>query len=404
MVLLSPTRALWPAALPGCENVPLLLPRSVAALARDGTARGLSPLVLPDADPIGDAATSFPVRTPGAVIFTSGSTGEAKPVFRAIEPLLSGASTRADVLGLPQGKGCVVGVPLNSGQGVTMMLTALQRGGPLGLLGPVDHRAALSAIAQPEFGCWWATPHFADVLSRCAVTRPPRAPHTCLISTPVSRDLFDAFLRRFGVPLRQAYSSTETGAVAVDAAPDHEVVHGSVGHRLPGVEVRVGDDPGGTTAPGEAGRIWVRSPFAMRGYGIPPNLHAPGLVDGFWPTRDLGRFDDEGRLWLEGRIDDCVRTREGRLLNLATVEAMLRDLPGVRAVAVVSLTGAAGATFGAVIESEGASPGDAPALSLADVPAWARPRAVSVVGALPRLPNGKVDRRACAAHFDAVAV
>lgn len=404
MVLLPPNRASWPATVPGCAGVPLLLPRSASALASDGLARGLTPRVLPDAVSDGPAATSFVLHTPGAVIFTSGSTGEAKPVFRALTPMVAGASARAAALGLEPGKGCVIGVPLASGQGVTMMLTALLLGGPLGLLAPIDHRAALSAIARPEFGCWWATPHFADVLSRCAVTSRATAPRRCLISSPISRELFDAFLGRFGVPLRQAYSSTETGAVAVDAAEDSEVVHGSVGQPLPGVEVRIGDDPGRQYPSADAGRIWVRSPFLMRGYGVPPEVNAHGLRDGFWPTRDLGRWDQQGRLWLQGRIDDCVRTRDGRLVNLATVEAVLRDLDGVRAVAVVSMPGRAGAAFGVVVEHASAGSGIVAPLPVSDIPVWARPRAVTVVSALPRLPNGKVDRRACAALLDGAAV
>ena len=84
-------------------------------------------------------------------------------------------------------------------------------GGPLGLLEPLDHRAALDALARPEFQCWRATPHFADVLGRCALTGPAVAPPVCILSSPISRSVFDAFVARFGVPLRQTYSSSETG-------------------------------------------------------------------------------------------------------------------------------------------------------------------------------------------------
>src|SRR5262249_26297792 len=159
--------------------------------------------------------------------------------------------------------------------------------------------------------------HFADVLGRCILTGPARVPRVCLISSPIARTVFDAFLDRFGVPLRQAHSSTETGPIALDDRPAADVRPGTVGRLLPGVDVHIGDEPGRPCASGESGRIWVRSPYCMAGYGFPPDVEPRGDVSGWWPTRDLGRMRHDGQLVLEGRIDDCIRTREGRLVNLA---------------------------------------------------------------------------------------
>lgn len=384
----------WPDRSPLFEGMPLALPPEASTLADTARQRGFTPFVLPA--PAGVPRDFEPLRTPGFVIHTSGSTGSPKPVYRPTAHILAGARARARALGLRDGEGLVGGVPFSSGQGVVQVLTAMALNGPLGMLGPVDHREVLSAIARPEFACWRATAHYADVLGRCALRSVPRAPRVCLISSAVGEPVHEAFRSRFGVPLRGAYSSTETGAIAVDAAPDADVQPGTVGRPLPGVEVVVGDRPDDPVPAGAVGRVWVRSPWQMGGYGVPPNIVRTEDVDGWWPMRDLGTIDGEGRLRLAGRMDDCVRTREGRLVNLEAVAQALRNLEGVRAVSVVPIHSAAGLSFGAVVQG-------APHLSVealrraagAALDAWALPRVLRLVPELPRLPNGKPDRLAC---------
>jgi O-succinylbenzoic acid--CoA ligase len=127
-------------------------------------------------------------------------------------------------------------------------------------------------------------------------------------------------------------------------------------------------------------------------------VERPGDVDGWWPTKDLGMLEPDGRLVIAGRIDDCIRTREGRLVNLAIVANSLRTTEGVREVAVVPLQSPAGASFGAVLQCD-------PSVTLAKLkdrlsdalPQWAWPRDMVIVESLPRLPSGKPDRRSCSA-------
>lgn len=396
VVVVGPDEASWfRIVLPA--GSPIVLPPSLAALAAPARARGWLPHVLP-ARPPHDEAPAFPLLTSsGIVLFSSGSTGAPKPVFRPMRALVDSCEVRAAALGLGRGAGILLGVSIVHGQGLNMVLTSMLLGGPLGLLPAVNHRAALAAMAMPEFHCWRATPHFADALGRCTLIGPPKAPPVCVISSPISRDVFGRFRDRFGVPLRQAYSSVETGPISIDRRPDDLVQPGTVGSVLPGIELHMGDRPGQPDAAGRAGRLWVRSPWAMAGYGLPPALERPGVVDGFWPTRDLARLRDDGQIVLEGRVDDCIRTRENRLVNLAAVADLVRDIDGVRDAAVVALAGSAGSSFGALVEWTDGRPPDVLHAAIATLPAWARPRTVGVVAVIPRLPTGKPDRAACVA-------
>jgi acyl-coenzyme A synthetase/AMP-(fatty) acid ligase len=265
------------------------------------------------------------------------------------------------------------------------------------MLDPRDHRGALATLAEPVFHCWRATPHFVDALSRCALTGPPVVPALCLISTPVANDIFDAFVKRFSVPLRQTYSVTEIGTITLDDAPADRVQRDTVGRPLDRVEICIGEHPSRPEAAGEIGRIWVRSPFHMAGYGFPPHVEEPAGVDGWWPTQDRGHLQEDGYLVLQGRLDDAIRTRDNRTINLGHVAASLRGIDGVTDATVVAIDTAIGRSFGAVVEGAAGCTIAGIKSRLGDVlPPWSWPRALVVVAALPRLPNGKPDRQACA--------
>ena len=397
LVVLAPDARSWTTDPPVPPGTPLALLPSLASLASPARPLGLRPFLLPDAGGGPRGGPPFaPLEGPGLVVFTSGSTGRPRPVYRPTPTLIGWALSRVGRLGLGPGHGLLMGVSLATGQGLHNLMTAILLGGALGLLDPLDHRAALAALASPAFQCWRATPHFADVLGRCPLSGPPRVPRFCLLSSPISRLVHETFLERFGVPLRQTYSSTETGVVTLDDAPPDAVRPDTVGRPLPGVEVRVGDDPASPRPPGEIARIWVRSPTLMSGYGFPPGVRPPATVDGWWPTQDVGALEADGRLALAGRLDDCIRTREGRVVNLAAVAARLRELPGVRAAVVVPLAGPSGSSFGAAVECDPEVTVETLRAGLGELlPPWSWPRAMETVRTLPRLPSGRPDRHAC---------
>lgn len=394
VVVLGDVVAGQAAALP--PGLPVMLPPSLAPMADACGAAGLRPVLLPDG--ASSTAPFIPLQTDGFVIFTSGSTGAPKPVFRPTSHVVDGAMARARALGLGEGDGLAGGVSFASGQGVVHALTAMMLRGRLRLLGRVDYREVLSAVADPLVACWRVSAQFADVLGRVPLSHIPRVPSLCLISSAVGDAVYDRFHTRFGVPLRGVYSSTETGAIAAESAPAADVVRGTVGHPLPGVSIAIGDEP--TDDGGDAdtsGRVWVRSPWQMAGYGLPPVVERPGDRDGWWPTRDLASRESDGRLRLLGRLDDCIRSREGRLVNLEAVAARIRNVDGVSAAVVVPMPADVGVSFGAVVESTAVDVGELRERLASALDEWARPRAVRVVPSVPRLANGKPDRLACLA-------
>lgn len=399
LILLPPDVQEWRSAPPIPPETRLVIPPRLQGLTAEAERVGLRITVLPDPGAPGSAPDGAPLLTfPGIVLFTSGSTDQPRPVYRRTAAVLAVASTVMAAVGAPRGGGVIATLPLARAFGFNhglMAATVLES--PLALLDHFDHNAVLSLFATGRYQYWAGTPMMAAALGRGPAAGAHRAPPTCVISGRLSSDLFRRFKERFGVPLRQYYGTTETGGVTMDAGASAEVRQDAAGRPLPGVELRIGDDPRAPLPRGTLGRIWLSSPrHMMDGYGFPPDLKPVDSVDGWWPTPDVGHLDEAGYLTIAGRLDDCVRTEAGCLVNPARVAAALEDYPGVTDVAVVPLATAMGPVLGVMVESTEAVPVAELRRHLArTLPVWAQPRVLEACRALPRLSSGRADRRAC---------
>ena len=167
----------------------------------------------------------------------------------------------------------------------------------------------------------------------------------------------------------QVYGSTEIGAAATCIGADEMLGDRlvSVGRPLVNSEVRVvtpGGTPGESVPDGEVGEVLVSSPsLAAEIWGDPEATAAAFVIDGerrWWRSRDLGRFDNGGYLYLEGRRDDMIISG-GINIMPARVEDVLLAHPGVAECAVVGAKcgmGRRGAGFHCRPRSEARCRGD----------------------------------------------
>jgi O-succinylbenzoic acid--CoA ligase len=171
----------------------------------------------------------------------------------------------------------------------------------------------------------------------------------------------------------RTYGMTETGSgIAYDGVP------------LDGVEVRVDADDG---------QVWVRGPMLLRCYDDGTDPKDGG---GWFATGDVGSIDAEGRLHVEGRMDDVIVTG-GEKVWPTSVEEALRTHP---AVADVAVAGRPDHEWGQrvvawVVPADPAAPPTLDALrgrAKERLPPWCAPRELVVVDTLPRTPSGKVRR------------
>jgi acyl-CoA synthetase (AMP-forming)/AMP-acid ligase II len=141
-----------------------------------------------------------------------------------------------------------------------------------------------------------------------------------------------------------AYGLTETSSTITVLGPeDHRAALadpdpavrarlGSVGRPLPSVELEIRDDDGRPVPPGTPGEVYVRGEQVAGEY-----LGRSGLSpDGWYPTRDRGRLDDAGYLFIEGRADDVI-VRGGENLSPGEIEDVLLEHPAIADAAVVGV-------------------------------------------------------------------
>jgi len=150
-------------------------------------------------------------------------------------------------------------------------------------------------------------------------------------SAPLDPALAEEFERRYGVAVLQAYGATELQALASWTLKDHrelrEVKSGAVGRVHPGVEVRVVDEQTGDQLPlGSSGLLEVRTAQSS----------AAADPDGWIRTSDIARYDDDGFLWILGRVDGMIN-RGGFKVDPAAVADELRSHPAIADAAVVAL-------------------------------------------------------------------
>jgi fatty-acyl-CoA synthase len=136
--------------------------------------------------------------------------------------------------------------------------------------------------------------------------------------------------------LDRAVWHNEHRSAAVDSTIDGAVVHVSNGKCVAGCEVKIVDDGGQTVPATHAGQILIRSPFMFDGYFRRDDLNN-GLfdADGFYNTGDLGYVDENGHVYVTGRMKDLVIIG-GRNIYPQDVEQVVNQVEGVHAGRVVS--------------------------------------------------------------------
>jgi long-chain acyl-CoA synthetase len=174
-------------------------------------------------------------------------------------------------------------------------------------------------------------------------------------------------------------------------------VLGSVGPPIPGYEVRVVDEEDRGLPTGEVGEVCVRSRGVMLGYWKEPELTEQTLRGGWLHTGDMGRVDEDGRLFIVDRKKDLI-IRGGFNVFPRDVEDALLEHPAVALAGVVGRPderlGEEVAAFVQLTSGATAAPEDLMAFVKERLGAHKYPREVHLLPTIPLTPVGKVDRKA----------
>jgi acyl-[acyl-carrier-protein]-phospholipid O-acyltransferase/long-chain-fatty-acid--[acyl-carrier-protein] ligase len=222
-------------------------------------------------------------------------------------------------------------------------------------------------------------------------------------------DLADAFEARFGIPVLQGYGLTETSPVVSVNLPDppqaaasnllqHSSRRGSVGMLAPGLTARIRDPESCAQLPLHAtGVLWLKGVNIFDGYLNDPARTASVIEDGWFSTGDLARFDEDGFLYIEGRLSRFSKIG-GEMVPHETVEAAVRRCLGIEGEELtVTVTGvpddAKGEALVLLSTREIDMIGLRKDLASAGIPnLWIPRRCVRCAG-IPQLASGKLDLR-----------
>jgi len=198
-----------------------------------------------------------------------------------------------------------------------------------------------------------------------------------------------------GIPVATTWGMTETASQVATAPPELARRHpGTAGRPLRGVEVMARGSTLAVRGPTLASVV-VRGPDACPG-------PLPTDRDGWFATRDLGRVDGDGLVWIEGRADATI-VSGGLNVSPAEVEAVIEALPGVREAVAVGLPDDDwGEIVAAVVEGDPSSvtPGRVDRHCRARLARGRCPTRILVVDGLPRTLTGKAMRSEAAGLFE----
>jgi long-chain acyl-CoA synthetase len=205
---------------------------------------------------------------------------------------------------------------------------------------------------------------------------------------------------RFHASFMPVWGSTETTGVALAMPPHLPRRPGATGRVAPRYEIRVVDEQGQDLPVGREGEMLVRGQGVVSAYLDAPEETRQAFRDGWYHTADRVRIDDDGFVHFVGRFSDMIKVGGIRVYPLE-IEKILAAHPDVLDVVVVRAEDRLrGEIPRAVLRLAADSTG-----GLDGIRAWVRerlpvykqPRLLEIWEELPKLPNGKIDRRAVAA-------
>ncbi|OLT00286.1 long-chain-fatty-acid--CoA ligase [Pseudonocardia sp. CNS-004] len=331
------------------------------------------------------------------ILYTSGTTGTPKGAELTHRNLASNAAVTAETLLQVGPDDVIMGcLPLFHVFGLTCGLNAAVRAGAaLTLLPRFDPAKALAMIARDRVTIFQGVPTmYAAILhSPDAADADVTSLRLCATGgSAMPVEVLRTFEERFGCEVYEGYGLSETSPVAAFNHPGHERKPGTIGFPVRRCEMRLVDDHGHDTPPGEPGEIVIRGENVMKGYWGRPDATADAIRDGWFHTGDIGIRDADGYYTIVDRKKDLI-IRGGYNVYPREVEEVLYLHPAVAEAAVVGVAhptlGEEVAAVVALKPGETTTPEDLRTFARSMLAAYKYPRSVRIVESLPKAPRGR---------------
>ncbi|MDR7303971.1 AMP-binding protein [Haloactinomyces albus] len=343
---------------------------------------------LPTVDP-SDAAV---------ILYTSGTTGPPKGALLSHRANVNLARHTVDLLGYTPADRLYSVFPLfHSNARYCSVMAAMEAGADL----VMDHRFSASQFWDICRRHGITAFNYQGAMMSILYKQPPRPddadnPVRLAFGAPCPPEIFEAFEHRFGVQLTEIYGSTET-SIITDMPPwDRKI--GTAGHESANYEVAVVDEHDEPVPPGVAGEIVARPKkpgWMFDGYHAMSETTVESWRNLWFHTGDRGLLDEDGYLVFLDRLKDTIR-RRGENISSWEIERVVSAHPAVAQAAAYGVPSELSEeeVMVAIVVAPGTglNPAELTEHCAGSLTAFAVPRYVRVIDALPMTPSQRVEK------------
>ncbi|WP_445478471.1 class I adenylate-forming enzyme family protein [Lysinibacillus irui] len=285
---------------------------------------------------------SLEAHDTAVIMYTSGTTGKAKGVMLTHQNIAATAEIWSASMNMSSKDKMFICTPLFHCAGLHVFaMPMFYQGGTVVIEEVFSPTKTLAQIVATGATIFFGVPSMYTIILNTPGFKEHSLNHLrllCYGAAPMPYELVKQVKEAFpNVKVQNLYGQTENSPAATSLLDmDALTKIGSVGKPLAQTEVCVVDSEGKSVPAGEVGEICVKGPQVMKGYLRNPEETARTIRDGWLYSGDLGRFDDEGYLYIVDRKKDMI-IRGGENIYPIEVEEVLYQMPEVLEAAVVGL-------------------------------------------------------------------
>jgi acyl-CoA synthetase (AMP-forming)/AMP-acid ligase II len=361
-------------------------------------------------DPVGSPSHESVSPSDVALLLpTSGTTSRPKIVPLTHANICTSAYAHGAALALRETDRCLNVLPLFHGHGLNGTVVASLAAGASVVCTPAFDVNSFSAWLTAFQPTWYtAVPTIHQAILAQARHNRERLANSRLrfvrsSSAPLPPRIFAELEQAFESPVIEWYGMTEvtSSPIACNPLPPRQRKAGSVGVPMV-LDVAIMDEGGALLPGGQTGQVVVRGASVTAGYDGNPKATEAAFAGDWFKTEDLGYFDDDGYLFLAGRIREIIN-RGGEKVAPQEVDEVLLDHPAVaEAVTFAAPHATLGEDVAAAVvlrPDAAATPKDIRQFATGRIADFKVPRQVLIVGEIPKGPTGKVQRIGLAAKL-----
>ncbi len=332
------------------------------------------------------------------VILTSGTTGTPKGAQRSQPDTLGPLAAMFSKIPLRARERTVIAAPLFHSWGFAHFTLGLALTSTYVLRRRFDPEETLRAVQESGATALVVVPVMIQRILDLPVEtleryRLPSLRVVAVSGSALPGELATKWMDTFGDNLYNLYGSTEVAWATIATPEDLRAAPGTAGRPPRGTAVRIVDADGNDVEPGKTGRVFVGNEMAFEGY---TGGGGKDVLDGLLSSGDVGHFDAEGRLFIDGRDDEMI-VSGGENVFPREVEDLLSDHDQIKEVAVIGVDdeqfGQRLKAFVVLKESADLTPDELKGYVKSNLARYKVPREIEFLDSLPRNATGKILKR-----------